>query len=132
MKKNLFFAILGLTLILFIASCSKNDTTPPANTTVEGKWVGSFTYFLGVSHYFALTFRTNNVVLVEANSAPDIANGTWSLAGDSVRATFTYVGGTASTYTIAGKYSGSSIVMDGTIGDGASTNGAGFFSVTRQ
>ena len=135
MKKNLFFAILGLTLVLFITSCSKSGTTtPPANTTAEGKWSGFIT-LLGPSRYYALTFKTGNVILVESNSStsPDIANGMWSLAtGDSVRATYTYVGGTASTYSIAGKYSSSSKVMEGTIGPGTATTGAGTFIVSKE
>ena len=133
MKKNLFFAILGLTSVLFTVSCSKSDT-PPVNTTAEGKWSGFFT-LLGPSRYYALTFKTGSVILVESNSqtVPDIANGTWSLAAaDSKRATFTYVGGTASTYSIAGKYSSSSNVMEGTIGPGTNTTGAGTFIVTKE
>ncbi len=131
MKKNLFFAILGLTVVLFTISCSKNDTTPP-NTTAEGKWVGIYTNFIGPSHYFAATFKVNSVILIEANTIPDIANGTWSLSGDSVRATFTYVGGTAGTYSIAGKYSAGSTTMDGTIGLGTNTSGEAVFSFTKQ
>ena len=134
MKKNLFFATLGLAVALFTISCSKSDTTPPANTTPEGKWVGFITYIVGPSRYFAVTFKSGSVILVEANSdtAPDIANGTWSLVGDNVRATYTYVGGTAETFSIAGKYSTSSKLMDGTIGPGSSTTGTGTFSVTKQ
>jgi hypothetical protein len=123
-----------LTLVLFITSCSKSGTTPPPNTTVVGKWSGFLT-LLGPSRYYALTFKTGNVILVESNSAtsPDIANGMWSLAtADSVRATFTYVGGTAGTYSIAGKYSGSSNVMEGTVGTGTNTTGAGTFIVTKE
>lgn len=135
MKKSLFFAILGLALVLFAASCSKSGTTtPPASTTAEGKWSGFFT-LLGPSRYYALTFKTGSVILVESTNSttPDIANGTWSLAAaDSIRATFTYVGGTASTYSIAGKYSSSSNVMEGTIGPGTSTTGAGTFIVTKE
>ena len=134
MKRNLFFAILGLTVILFVTSCSKSGTTNPPNTTAEGKWSGFFT-LLGPSRYYALTFKTGNVILVESNSStsPDIANGMWSLAtADSIRATFTYVGGTASTYSIAGKYSSSSNVMEGTIGPGTNTTGAGTFIVTKE
>jgi hypothetical protein len=134
MKKNLFFATLGLSLVLFIISCTKSDTTPPASTTPEGKWVGFITYVGGPSRYFAVTFKSGGVVLVEANSdtAPDIANGTWSMASDSVRATFTYVGGTAATFSMAGKYSSSSKIMDGTIGTGSSTSGSAVFTATKQ
>jgi hypothetical protein len=134
MKKNLFFATLGLSLVLFIISCSKSDTTPPASTTPEGKWVGFITYIVGPSRYFAVTFKSAGIILVEANSstAPDIANGTWSLVSDSAKATFTFVGGTAATNSIAGKYSSGSTLMDGTIGPGSSTTGTGTFSVTKQ
>jgi hypothetical protein len=131
MKKNLLFAFLGLTLVLFTVSCSKTDTTPPAATTAEGKWVGSFTS-LGPSHYLALIFKPNSVLLVEANALPDIANGTWNISGDSLRATFTYTGAVTGTYSIAGKYAANSIIMDGTMGPGTSTTGAGVFSVTKQ
>ena len=133
MKKNFFFAILGVILIFFSASCSKSNTTPPVNTTAEGKWVGGFS-IAGPSRYFAATFKTGGVILIETNSStvPDIANGTWSLVADSVRATYTYVGGTAATFSIAGKYSSSSAIMEGTIGPGTSTTGAGTFTVIKE
>jgi hypothetical protein len=133
MKKNFFFAILGLIIVLFTVSCSKSNTTPPANTTVEGKWVGSFV-IIGPSRYLALTFKTSGVLLVEAyNSAtPDIANGTWSLVADSVKATYTFMGGTTDTFSIAAKYSSGSSVMNGIIGLGISATGPGVFSVTKE
>ncbi|HMK02995.1 MAG TPA: hypothetical protein VK489_02340 [Ferruginibacter sp.] len=137
MKKNLLFAILGFALILFTTSCSKDDPDNGGNnnTSIEGKWVGNYNNGLGGPlFYLAATFNAGGTLLVQANnnSAPDIANGTWTMGADSVRATFTYVGGTAATYSIAGKYSSNSNVMVGTIGLGTSTSGAGIFTITKE
>ena len=135
MKKNLITAILVSTSVLFAVSCSKSDTTapPPGGTSPQGNWVGSRTGLGGPSFYFALNLQANGALVVSANNAvtPDIANGTWSLVADSVRATYTFAG-TATTYSLAGKYSTASKVMDGTIGLGTNTTGEGVFSVTKQ
>jgi len=134
MKKNLFFAIVGLAIVFFATSCSKSDTPPPpGGTTPQGNWVGDRTSLGGPTFYFALNLQANGVLVVSDNNAvtPDIANGTWSLVADSVRATYTYTGSSA-TYSIAGKYTTTSKIMYGTIGPGTSTSGAGVFSVTKQ
>lgn len=135
MKKKLFFAIPTLAILLFAASCSKSDNTPPpGGTSPEGNWTGGHSNGIGgPSFYFSLNLKANGVLVVSDNNAasPDIANGTWSLVADSVRAAYTYAG-IASTYSLAGKYSTSSKIMNGTIGSGSSTTGAGVFSVTKQ
>ena len=136
MKKSLFFAIFGLATLFFAASCSKSDTPPPppGGTTPQGNWVGNHSNGIGgPAFYFALNLQANGVLVVSDNNVitPDIANGTWSLVADSVRATYTYTGSSA-TYSIAGKYTTTSKVMIGTIGLGTNTTGAGVFSVTKQ
>lgn len=135
MKKSLFFAIVSLITVFFAASCSKSGTTypPPGGTSPQGNWVGDRTGLGGPTFYFALNLQANGVLVVSDNSAvnPDIANGTWSLVADSVRATYTYTGSSA-TYSIAGKYTTTSNIISGTIGLGTSTTGAGVFSVTKQ
>jgi hypothetical protein len=136
MKKSLLFAILGFALIFSIASCDKDDPNEgSANNSVEGKWEGNYANGAGgPTFYFAATFNPGGTLLIHANdqTLPSIANGTWTMATDSVRATFTYVGGTAATYSIAGKYSNNSNVMVGTIGLGTNTAGAGVFTVTKK
>lgn len=134
MKKRIFFAVLGLSFFMVGTSCKKSDTTPTP-VTAEGKWVGNYNSGLGGPvYYFALNFKTGGVLDVEANSAgsPDIATGTWNLASDSIRGTFTYLAGTMSTYSFAGKYLSNSNLMNGTLGLGVNTAGAGIFSVTKQ
>lgn len=135
MKKNLLLLIPALALVFFVTSCSKSDTTPPANSTPSGKWSGWFTPNLGPSRYFALTFSANGAIAVEANSSttPDIATGTWALVADSVRATYTYISGaTTGTYSLAGKFSSQSSIMNGTVGTASSTTGTGTFTLTKQ
>jgi hypothetical protein len=139
MKKSLLFAILGFSSVLFAASCSKSGTTgttnpPPGGTSPQGNWVGNRNNgFGGAAFYFAVNLQASGVLVVSDNSAvaPDIANGTWSLVADSVRATYTFAG-TATTYSLAGKYTTTSNIINGTIGLGTSTTGAGVFSVTKQ
>jgi hypothetical protein len=136
MKKNFLIAILALTSVLFAASCSKSDNAPPppGGTSPQGKWIGGHDNGIGGPVlYFELNLNANSVIEVRANSnvSPDIANGTWSWVADSVRATYTYVG-SSTTYSLAGKYSTSSKIMNGTIGLGTNTAGAGVFSVTKQ
>jgi hypothetical protein len=147
MKKNLFFAILGLTTVFFATSCSKSDSNLVATTsasasakgvaiatTIEGKWVGSHHSGMdGSYYYFSLEFNANGTLVVNSSSGdiPEIANGTWSLVADDVTATYTFeVSGT--TYSLAAKFYTTSNIMEGTIGLGTSTTGAGVFSVTKE
>jgi hypothetical protein len=147
MKKNLFFATLGLASVFFAISCSKSDsnlaapttakaaatTAKAAATTIEGKWVGSQHNGIdGPYYYLSLEFNANGVLVVNSSSGdPDIANGTWTLVADDVTASYTYEISGAS-YSLAGKFFTTSNIMEGTIGIGKSTTGAGVFSVTKE
>ena len=138
MKKNLLTAMLGLGLIIFAASCSKDDNYGgggTANTGIEGKWSGNYNNGLGGPiNYFAITFQSGGSLVVNANSSatPDVANGNWYVSADSVRGSFTYLTGAGTSYSFAGKYSTSSNTIVGTLGLGANTAGAGVFSITRE
>jgi hypothetical protein len=133
MKKNLFIIAAGITALFMASSCSKDDPAPQT-ATVTGKWVGLSTAPVGPSRYLALTFNSGGSLLVEANNptTPDLANGTWVMAGDSVKASFTYTTSGGSTFSLAGKYITNATTMEGTIGSGSSTSGLSTFSVTKQ
>ena len=134
MKKNLLLLIPALALVFFVTSCSKSDTTPPANNTAEGKWTGGYNNNIGGPvNYLAVIFSAGNAVRIEANSptVPDIANGTWSIVGDSIIAHYTYAA-TATSFSLAGKYNSSSNLINGTIGIGSNTSGSYVFSVTKN
>jgi hypothetical protein len=135
MKKNFFYAMSCLAIVISTASCSKSDATVAASTP-EGNWVGNRSGIGGPSHYFSINFKSGgSAVINEFNATtPDVANGSWSLVGDSVKASFTYVPGATytGTYSLAAKYSATVNTLDGTIGAGSSTVGAGMFTVTKQ
>ena len=121
----------GLTLLIFAASCSKSNTS--ASTSLEGKWTGNYHGGPGPVNYYSLTFKSGGSLLVQSDNSttPNSANGTWTLSGDSVRATYTFVTSSL-TYSIAGKYSASSNTMDGTIGNGLNTSGVFVFNVVKE
>jgi len=137
MKKILFTLIPALAIVFLIASCNKDDDDNNTNnSTVQGTWTGTGQYGTtpGVPTYaFTLTFKANGTVDIIGNNnvAVDNANGTWTMVGDSVRATYTYISATAQ-YTLSGKFTAGSNTMVGTIGLGTETTGIGLFSVSRQ
>lgn len=136
MKKSLFALIPALAMVFLISSCSKDDTTTTTNSNPTGTWSGTGQYGTsgGVPTYaFTLNFKANGTVDITGNNstAIDVATGTWTMVGDSVRATYIYISSTAQ-YTLSGKFSAGSNVMAGTIGLSPNTTGVGLFSVTRQ
>jgi hypothetical protein len=136
MKKNLFFLIPAFILVLFTASCSKEDTQqPPTNTTPEGKWTGTGEYGTtggNPTYAFTMTFKANGTVDITGDNSTgiDVATGTWALVQDTVKATYIYTGSSAS-YTLAAKFSASSNTMVGKIGLTPLTTGVGLFTVKR-
>lgn len=133
MKNKLIFLAPAIALLLFVASCSKEDTQ---EATAVGTWNGTGQYGTAAgdpTYVFSLTFKADGTVNITGNnnSGPDVATGTWAMVQDSVQALYSYSSGSA-IYTLSGKYSASSNVMVGTIGLGGSTTGVGLFSVTRQ
>lgn len=135
MKKKLFILIPALTLALLMISCSKDDTQPPAITT-EGKYNGTYSLVGGPpsSSYISLHFKSGGVLAVEANDAtsPDLASGTYTVAGDSVKGSFIYSVGIGVNYLFAGKYSSNNTIINGTIGISPDYSGNATFTVTKQ
>ncbi len=135
MKKKLFLPLLALAVMIISASCSKSDTQPAGNNvSIDGKWVGTYNNGAGgPANYFALTFKSGGALVVHANNSliPDVANGTWTLVADSIKASYTYTGSSA-IYSMSAKYSSSSNIMIGTVGLSPDVAGEAVFSVTKQ
>lgn len=137
MKKRFISLTTGiLTLLLF--SCSKSTTETPAPVySLEGKWTGSFNNGAGgPANYFALTFKSGGAggaLVVHANNSltPDVANGNWTLAGDSLSATYSFTGSSA-IYSLAARYNIHSNILTGTVGLSPATTGEAVFSVTKE
>ena len=96
MKKSLIIAILGLSSVLFAASCSKdkNDGGSSASTA-QGTWTGTGQYGTGggnPTYLFSLNLKADGTVSIVGNNsvAIDNATGTWQMVQDSVKATYTY------------------------------------------
>ncbi len=135
MKRNNIPLVFGI-IMLFLAACSKSDPgqSPASSYSLDGKWTGTYNNGAGGPvNYFALTFKSGGALVVHANNSltPDIANGTWALAGDTVKATYTYTGSSA-IYALEAKYSSSSNIMPGTVGLSPAVTGEAVFSVTKQ
>jgi Tfp pilus assembly protein PilV len=136
MKKILFTLIPALALVFLITSCSKDDTNSNTSAaTVQGTWTGTGQY--GTSggnptYVFTLNFKANGTVDITGDNSVgiDLATGTWQMVADSVKATYKYAASSA-IYTLSGKYTSGSTVMNGTIGLSPVTTGIGIFTVTK-
>ena len=133
--KNLIPLLIAISTLFLISSCKKSDPAVP-EYNLDGKWTGTYTPNLGggAGGYFALTFKSSSILLVEANNAttPDIANGTWQLDPDSLRGSFVYAVGIGINYLFSGKYVSNSNIIRGTIGIRPSSTDVGTFTVTKQ
>jgi hypothetical protein len=132
--KSLIPLLIAVSAVLLVSSCKKSDPVAP-EYKLEGKWTGTYTNLGGgTPNYFALSFQSNGVLLVQANDAttPDIANGLYHLDTDSLRGSFVYAVGIGVNYLFAAKYNPSSNVMTGTFGVRPYTASTGVFTVTRQ
>ncbi len=135
MKKYLLILLPAFMLVLFTASCKKDDPQPQ-NTTAQGQWTGTGEYGTtggNPTYVFTLNFKSNGTVDITGNNNTviDVATGTWTMVQDTVKAVYTYAGSSAS-YTLAAKYSTGATVMIGTIGLSPTTSGTGIFTVTKN
>lgn len=133
--KNLIPLLIAVSAVFLVSSCKKSDPAVTPEYKLEGRWTGTYTNLGGgAPSYFALSFQSNGVLLVQANDAttPDIANGLYQLDPDSLRGSFVYAVGIGVNYLFAAKYNSSSNVMTGTFGVRPNTASTGVFTVTRQ
>lgn len=132
-KQFLLFAFTAL-MVVSIISCSKDKTTTQSNNAnIQGKWSGTLTPAVGPRPYFATTFNSDGSLRVEQNNinTPDVATGTWTITGNTVKATYTFSGAITGTYSLIGTYTSSPDQINGTVGTGTSTSGYADFSVSK-
>ena len=132
MKKQFLFVAFIATVALFF-SCKKSNPAVPTVTPAEGSWVGNYSSGGGSqTFYYAFQFNAGGAVVVKANDAilPSVANGTWTIAADSIRSTYTYNPG--GTFSMIGKYDGKSNTIVGTWGSGTDNKGGGTFTIVKQ
>lgn len=130
--KTIKFLSIAIVTVLSLSFCSKSD---PEQYALEGNWKGTYTpNGSGTANYFSMNFQSGGSMTLEANSvsSPELATGTYTIVGDSVKGTFTYNIGIGIIYNFSGGYSANSNVINGTIGISPSYNDNASFSVTKQ
>lgn len=108
----------------FITACKEDDPAP----SVVGFWSGTY----DGSASWHMLYRSNGTVRVfdgADTATAGKAEGTYTVS-DSVRTTYTYIGG-GPTYSTAGKMNDAATTMVGTYGAGTVTNGGGIFALSR-
>lgn len=131
MKKTTLALLLAVATMSII-SCKKEDTPPPVYP-VEGLWVGKYGSGTATpSNGFSMVIETGGKVTVAdgdnittSNKAP----GTWTLTGNTYKATYSYPG--PLTYSIQANWSNDGKMVSGTWGPGTNPTGSGTWYMNR-
>ncbi|MFN8264833.1 MAG: hypothetical protein U0T11_02115 [Chitinophagaceae bacterium] len=127
--KKLLSAFLLLSVVL--VSCKKEKVTYP----IEGYWVGKYGSGTATpSSGYSMVVEPGGLVTVADGSSitsGSKAAGTWTLTGNTFKATYTYGGG-GSTFSITATFSNDGKLTNGTWGPGTSTSGSGTWYMDRK
>ncbi len=134
MKKTIMLSIIGISIIGFFSACKKSDPSP----TIVGFWAGKYSFNnTNPSHGYAFLFRSNGTVRVfDASDTTTLTNaskaeGTYSISGSTVTATYKYTGASSSfstSCTVNMQYT----FLSGTWGTTPSVTSGGFFYLVKQ
>ncbi len=134
MKKS----ILSLAAIIMVSTfmaCKKSDSTPtdPAHVGLwKGKYGGTSNY---PSNGYAMLLRNNGTVRVFDGSDTTTAGkaeGTYTISGTSINATYTYVAAGGSTFSTAATINSKSTFIEGTWGSGTNTTNGGKYFLVKE
>lgn len=133
MKKNLLF--IAIAIMTFAASCKKTETVTPTYP-VEGYWVGKYGSGTATpSSGYSMVVEAGGLLTVADGStitASSKATGTWTLTGNTFKATYTYSGGGGSTFSIQANWSNDGKLTGGTWGPGTTPTGSGTWYMDRK
>ena len=128
--KKLFFA--SLVLCFVFTSCKKESN--PAYS-LEGYWVGKYgSGSAAPTSGYSMLIEPGGVLTVADGStisSSSKAIGTWTLTGNTFKATYTYQNG-GSTFSIQANFSNSGKLTDGTWGSGSNVSGSGTWYMDRK
>ncbi len=134
-KKNSLICFLAAMTLVTISSCKKDDPEPVA-PTIDGFWVGK--YGNGSTAYptngYAALFRSNGTVRVfdGADTTKALkAEGTYTVTGADVKATYTYTPG-GSKFSFAATVDGKFTFLEGTWGSGDNTTNGGRWFMNKK
>ena len=132
MKKVIIALLFGS---LLVVSCKKESCPAPETPTIVGFWGGK--YGLAASYptmgYSAL-FRSNGTVrFFDSNdtAAASKAEGTYSISGSTVAATYVYVG-TTGQFSVSATVDAKFTFLEGTYGSGLNTTNRGMWFMNKK
>jgi hypothetical protein len=132
MKKMILAAVLFTALF---TSCKKSDTCPTPTYPIEGSWYGKYgTGTATPASGYSMVVEPGGSVTVADGATittSSKASGTWTLAGNVFKATYTYSGGGA-TYSIQANFNNAGKLESGTWGPGTNVSGSGTWFMDRK
>lgn len=129
------FIIAVIASSLVFISCKKENCPAPETASMVGFWQGKYggTTSYPSSGYSAL-FRSNGTVRffdgVDTATASK-AEGTYSVTGSTVTATYTYLS-SGPQYSISATVDGKFTFLEGTYGSGTNTSGSGKWFMVKK
>jgi hypothetical protein len=135
MKKSLFFAVLAAATIFIGTSCKKTETVTPTYP-IEGYWVGKYGSGTATpTSGYSMVVEPGGVLTVADGStitSSSKASGTWTLTGNTFKATYTYSTPGGSTFSIQATWSNDGKLTNGTWGSGTNASGLGTWYMDRK
>ncbi|MFT3845381.1 MAG: hypothetical protein QM725_10030 [Lacibacter sp.] len=115
-----------------MVSCKKTSVTYP----IEGYWVGKYgSGTAAPSSGYSMVVEPGGVLTIADGSSitsSSKATGTWTLTGNTFKATYTYSTPGGSTFSIQATFSNDGKLTNGTWGSGASATGSGTWYMDRK
>lgn len=137
MKKKLLSALLLIcSTPVFFTSCKKDDPAPaPTDPAHVGLWKGKYGNTTSYpSSSYAMLLRNNGTVRVFDGSdtaTASKAEGTYTLSGTTVNATYTYLP-SGPQYSTTATLNSKTTFMEGTWGPGTTPSGSGKFFLVKE
>lgn len=142
--KKIFTLTTTLLLILSITQfvgCDKSDSTPSETHSIQGLWIGTYStngQSTNTDTYYSFIIKPGGSLLVETRflNQQEFATGTWTLSGNTLSCSFTYVyaaaGHVGTAQSATATWDNSSKLTSGTWVNVTPSNGVtGTFSLTK-
>ena len=125
------FILVAITAIIGFASCSKDKADTAQNTSIEGRWVGTYVNNAsGNTFYYSFNIKPGGVIEELNQSGQKLGAGTWELQNDILSAEYIWTSG--SKYSVLAAFNKSQGKLLGDWGYGNSATNGGTWQMTKQ
>jgi hypothetical protein len=129
LKKIMLFSCV---LLFTMASCSKNKDSKNTEGTVEGTWVGKYSFLSEpYNQFYSFKISTGGVLEVLDNNQQKIGEGTWAFNGVPLTGTYTLLPPNTGTFSFIATFDKQAGKLSGTWGTGAQEYGGGYWFMNR-